>query len=653
MMRRLYPAPDHPTPRWTMLRGIRKASANWLGRAVMGVVMTLLAGSFAVWGINDIFRGFGRSTLAKIGDTEIPIDKFQQTYNDRLQQLARQIGRPIPPEQANALGIDRQVLGEMVTQAGLDQRARQLRLGISNAELARRITADPSFQSPTGQFDPARFQQIIRGAGYTEQRYVAEQRGLLLRRQIIDTISGDLTVPKAWLDALNQYQNQRRAIAYLSLGPAQAGDIPQPTAEQLGKYFSARTIMFRAPEFRKIVTVTVTPAELAKSIEISDDDVKRAYDQNRSQYVTPERRHVEQIVFPNMEEAQAADARIKSGTSFDALATERGLKPQDIDLGTVPKSGMIDPAVADAAFSLKPGEVSSPIAGSFGAVLVTVLEIEPGQTKSLETVAPFIRSDLALERAKNAVQDLHDKIEDARAGGATLQEAAAKLKLPVVTYDALDRSGHDPAGRAVTIPHAGGLINAPFTTDVGVDNDPIEADGGYVWYEVTAITPPRDRTLDEVKSQVEDGWRNDEIAARLKTKAADMLDKLKSGTSIEAMAAAEKMKLETATALQRGNATTTLSLKEVDTVFHTAKGAFASAEGDKPTEWIVFRVTHIDTPSLDSNPTEAKTLDQTVDRQLGEDLFAQYVAWLDDYLGTSVNAAALARAVGNGAADTD
>ena len=97
MMRRSAGHPDrHHTQRWTlMLRGIRKASANWLGRIVMGVVMGLLAASFAIWGINDIFRGFGRSTLAKIGGTEIPIEQFRQTYNDRLQQLGRQIGRPL------------------------------------------------------------------------------------------------------------------------------------------------------------------------------------------------------------------------------------------------------------------------------------------------------------------------------------------------------------------------------------------------------------------------------------------------------------------------------------------------------------------------------------------------------------------------------
>src|SRR3954471_22813438 len=117
-----------------MLRGIRKASSNWLGRAVMGVVLGLIAVSFAIWGIGDIFRGFGRSTLAKIGSTEITIEQFRQIYNDRLQALARQIGRPITPEQARLLGIDRQIVRQIFGEFVLDEYVRKLGLGVSDAE---------------------------------------------------------------------------------------------------------------------------------------------------------------------------------------------------------------------------------------------------------------------------------------------------------------------------------------------------------------------------------------------------------------------------------------------------------------------------------------------------------------------------------------
>jgi peptidyl-prolyl cis-trans isomerase D len=637
-----------------MLRGIRKASANWLGRAVMGVVMGLLAASFAVWGINDIFRGFGRSTLAKIGGTEIPIEQFRRAYNERLQRLGNQVGHPVSAEEANQAGLDREVLSGMIVDAGLDQRARQMRLAISDAEIARRITTNPIFRTPTGAFDRTRFEYLLRNAGYSEQRFIAEQRQVTLRQQILGSLTAELQAPKAWLDAVNRFQNEERSIAYVVLGPAQAGDIPQPTPEDLNKYYEAHKILFRAPEYRKIVVALATPAEVGKWMEISDDDVKRAFDEHRSRYVTPERRHVEQMVFPTMAEAEAADARIKGGLSFAALAAERNLKDADIDLGTVTKSEIVDPAVGEAAFSLKEGEVSAPVQGRFGAVLVTVTKIESEEAKPLAELAPQIRKDIAAERGKAEVASLHDKIEDARAGGSTLQEAAEKAKLPLVTYEPLDRSGRDPKGELVkNLPHATAVIEAAFRSDVGVDNEPIEADGGYVWYEVAGITPARDRTLEEVKPQVEEGWRQSEIASRLKAKAADLLDKLKNGNSLDSLAAAADLKVETADKLKRNKPAGAISAVAVRSIFRTAKDGFGSAPADNPETWIVFRVTEVTDPPLDPKSEEAKQTAEAVQRQLTDDIFGQYAAWLEDELGTTVNSAALAQALGNGSPDTN
>jgi peptidyl-prolyl cis-trans isomerase D len=635
-----------------MLRGIRKASSNWLGRAVMGVVMGMLALSFVVWGIADIFRGFGRSTVAKVGDTEISIDLFRQTYTDRLQQLGRQFGRPITPEQARSLGLDRQLLSEMLAQAAVDERARQMRLAVADSEIARRITSDPTFQTTTGQFDRVRFEQLLRNAGFTEQRFVDEQKRNTIRRQIVETVSGGLTVPKTWIDAINRFQNEQRSIEYVALGSAQAGDIPQPTAEQLQKYFDERKLLFRAPEYRKIVVADVTPAELAKSVELSDDDIKKAFEDRRSRYVTPERRHVEQIVFPNMQEAQAASERIKQGTTFAQLAAERNLKDKDIDLGTVVKTGMIDKTVADAAFALKDGEVSEPVEGRFGAAIVTVLKIEPEESKSFAEVAPELRKDLALDRAKAEVNDIHDKIEDERAGGTSLEETAGKLKLPLRTYETIDRSGRGPDGKQVpNLPEGADVISAAFASDVGVDNEPLQAQGGgYIWYDVASIAPSHDRTLDEVKDQVEQRWRDDEIATRLKAKVADLTDKLKNnGAAFADLAAADGLKLEKAENLQRGKPSQALPAKLINVVFTTAKDGYGSTDGDKPTDWYVFRVTDVTIPTLDPASAEAKRIDDAVKRQLSDDMFAEYIGQVETELGVSVNQAGLAQALGTSA----
>ena len=626
---------------------MRKASENWLGRIVMAAVMFLLAGVFGLWGINDIFTGFGRSTLAKIGNTEIGIPEFQQVYRDRLNQMSHDFGKPISPQEATALGLDRQVLGEMIAQSAMDQRARQIGLGIPDTEIARHITTDPNLQTINGQFDRNKFEQILRNMGMTEQRFVAEQRQTALRRQIIDSMTGDLSPPKAWLDAINQFQNELRSVNYVVLGPEQAGVIPQPTDEELSKYFDERKIMFRAPEYRKIDVVAVTPTELAKWMEISDDDIKSTYQKEISRFTTPERRHIQQIIFPTMADAQAAADRIKSGTSFAAIAAERGLKEQDTDLGTVAKSTIVDPAEADAAFALKEGEVSAPVQGRFGAILATVLKIEPQVTKSLTDVSTQIRGDIALDRAKAQVQDLHDKIEDDRAGGATLEQAMEKLKLPIVTVN-VDRSGHDPDGKPVTnIPHAADIVNAGYASDVGVDNDPIDADGGYVWYAVTDIAKAHDRNLDEVRAQVTQRWRDDEIAARLKTKAEEILGKLKGGEAFDAVATANKLKIEAATDLKRGGSSGAITPRMTEAIFSTAKDAYGDSVGDVPTQWVVFRVTDIKTPSLDPNSAGAKTVLQTVQRQMADDVIGQYMAWLEPYLGVKINTAALAQAMGN------
>src|SRR6201991_4084429 len=145
-----------------MLRGMRKASSNWLGQTVMSVIFGILIVSFGIWGIADIFKGFGQSSLAKIGNTEITTEQFRNLYTDKLQQIGRQFGRPITQEQARAFGIDRQVLQQVIAEAALDEGARRMGLGQSDADVVRSIREDPNFKGLGGAFDPARFAQVIR-----------------------------------------------------------------------------------------------------------------------------------------------------------------------------------------------------------------------------------------------------------------------------------------------------------------------------------------------------------------------------------------------------------------------------------------------------------------------------------------------------------
>jgi len=626
---------------------MRKASSNWLGKIVMATVMGVLIISFGVWGIGDIFRGFGQSTLAKVGHTEISTEQFRQIYTERLQQIGRQFGRPLTMDQARAFGLDRQVLQQTIAEAALDEEARRLGLGQSNEETMRLIFNDPNFKGVNGAFDPARFQTVIRQFGYSEQRFVSEQRRVSLRRQIAGTIGAGIEPPKVLIDALARFRSEQRTLEYVKLDAAQAGTIDPPSPETLAAYFDDHKAQFRAPEYRKIAFVAVTPEEIGKWSEVSDEDARKVFEQRRDKLGTPERRQVSQIVFPNAEEAMAARNRIASGLSFEDLAKERGLNPSDLDLGLIAKSAIVDLAIAEAAFTLQSGEVSQPEKGKFGFALVKIGKIELAVMPTYESVAAELKRGIASERARTKVAELRDKMEDERGGGASVVEAAQKLGLAAVTVDAVDRAGRLPNGQpAPSIPRGLDVVSQAFNSDVGVDNDPIQFNGGYVWYDVLAITPSRERNLDEVKDQVEAKWRDDQINSRLRAKAADIVQRLEQGGKLADEAARAGLNVETASGLKRDASLPGLPAAAIAAAFRTAKDGIGQTPDAGANAWIVFRVTDISVPPADPASDDMKKLKETVQRGLTDEQLAEYITKLESEIGTNVNQTAFAQVTG-------
>lgn len=630
-----------------MLRGMRKASSNWLGKTVMSVLFGVLIISFGIWGIADIFKGFGQSSLARIGSTEITTEQFRNLFTDRLQQISRRFGRPLTAEQARQFGLDRQVLQDVIADAAVDETVRNMGLGQSDADIVRAIQNDPNFKGLDGRFEHERFVQLIRQAGYTEQRYIAEQRKVALRRQLTGTIVAGLEPPKTQIEALVRFQNEQRSASYVRLTTAQAGTIDPPSPEALATYFEDRKQLFRAPEYRKIAMLALTPDEFAKSITISDDDAKKVFEQRRERYATPERRQVLQIPFPNADEAKAASERIKAGTSFEDIARERKLTTADIDLGTVAKSSIGDSALANAAFALAPNTVSEPVKGALTTALLKVTKVEPGTNPSFESVAPAIKREMALDRARTQMQDLRNKIEDERGGGANIAEAAQKLGLKATTIEAVDRSGRGPDGKPVTgLPQGVDVVSPAFASNIGVENEPVQYNGGELWFDVLGVTPSRDRSLDEVKDQVEARWKEEQIAARLRTKAAEMVGKIEKGATLDAEAAAAGVKVETAKLFKRDSDAKDVPERLVAAAFRTPKDGVGQTEGNGATEWIVFKVTDIAVPPVDLASEDVKKLTENLRRAEMEEQLGAYIAKLETDIGVSINQNAFAVATG-------
>jgi peptidyl-prolyl cis-trans isomerase D len=225
-------------------------------------------------------------------------------------------------------------------------------------------------------------------------------------------------------------------------------------------------------------------------------------------------------------------------------------------------------------------------------------------------------------------------------------EAAQKLGLAATTIDAVDRSGNQPNGQPANIPQGLGVVTQAFNSDVGVDNEPISYRGGYVWYDVLGVTPPRDRTLDEVKDQVEARWREDQVASRLRAKATELVQKLGPTGKLADEAASLGLTAETATGLKRDGSVPGLPSSVVAAAFKTAKDNVGQAAGDSDTEWVVFRVTNITVPPVDFDSAETKKLKDALQRNLSDEQLAAYVTKLEKDIGTKINEEAFAQATG-------
>ncbi len=630
-----------------MLERMRAATQGVIGRAIMTVLLGLIVVSFAVWGIGDVFRGFGGNKIASVGRATITPDEFRNAYQTIMQQYQRQTKTGLTNAQAHAIGLDVQTLGRLIADKALDVQALSLGLALSDEAIAKAVREDPSMKDASGAFSRDRFEQVLRDMGLSERGFVVEQRKTDLRQQLGVALANGLTAPKALTEALARFDTQSRNIDYLVLPASAAGEIAAPTPEALQSFYNDRKESYRAPEYRAINVVTVTPTTLAKPGEVTDEEARALYEKVKdTRFGAPEKRRLQQIVFKTDGEADEALAKIKAGTSFDEIAKANNLTDKDIDLGEVTRAGVFDKAVADAGFALAAGAVSDVVKGQFGPVILRVSEITPANLKPYEEVSADLKKEIAIGRAAGDALTLHDKLEDARVSGKTLVEAAQSVGLEARAIPAIDVSGLDKANAAVDgLDDKDDLLRAVFASDVGVDDPPLPTkDRGFVWFEVTKVEPPRERPLDEVKDQVAKQWRDDEIAKALSAKAADMVQKLNAGATLASLAETEKLEAKTAADLHR-RAAAAVNESVVAAVFNTSSTGAGSAA--TPEGRVVFKVTADSTPPIDPADPRMKALQTRGNEGLTNDVINEYVSALQRQLGVSINEGALQAAEGS------
>ena len=185
-----------------MMESMRNAAKGWVAKVLIG----LLAVSFGVWGIADVFRGSNADSLATVGEQQIAPEQFSNAFREYLQNYARQTGRGITPEEARALGIDKAILDNLLQSAALDHQAGKLNLGVSDTYLAQEVMLNPGFQNADGKFDAERFKRVLEQNGLSEQAFFAGERQRLLREALVATASTEMPVNRGLIEAQYRFE---------------------------------------------------------------------------------------------------------------------------------------------------------------------------------------------------------------------------------------------------------------------------------------------------------------------------------------------------------------------------------------------------------------------------------------------------------------
>lgn len=619
-----------------MLDSLRTASKSWVSKFFLG----LLVLSFAAWGIADVFReGFSGNAVLEAGGSSVSPTEYRLAYDRQVIAVSNQLRQQLTRDQAKALGIPSQVTGQLVAGVLLDEQARTMGLGMSKDHLARLTGEDQAFQDSSGRFSSNQFNAVLRQAGMSPQDYFDSRTKFALRQQIVEAVSDGMSAPDTLFKALALYDGESRTIDYITLTQEKADTIATPDDAELKKWYEANLGNYRAPEYRKVSYVPLEAQSIANESDVTPEEIQDYYKKNVARFSTEEKRTIEQLNFANEDEAKAAAEKIKSGTSFADLVTQSGKKPDDVKLGTFVKADLPDAVIADAAFALPANGTSDVVKGAFGPVLLHISAVEPSVVKTEAEVEPEIRKTLALTQALSSLNAVHDSYEEERGNGATLAQAAEKLKLQVKTIEAVDAEGNGLDGKPVAdLPQLPSFLTSVYQSDQGIDNDALPTPTrGYIWYQLDGVTPARDRSFDEVKDRVTAEWKQDQATKRLTTKAEDLRKRLEAGEALDVLAQEAGTEKQTKRGLTRTATDSELAPSAIAQIFGGSDNLSGVASGINKDTQILFKVTETTEPagvSAESLPEGTRT---AISSRIGDDLLEQLVGRLQGEYPVKIN----------------
>jgi peptidyl-prolyl cis-trans isomerase D len=608
-----------------MLEFFRNAAKGWPAK----IFLLVLVGAFSLFGVSSrmtdlIGTMFGAVDLATVGDAKLSSETFRQEFKLTLDNIGRQQGAPISMEDARKAGLDQQVLDRLLAQASVDATTKRLDLVLGEQTVMNLISSNPAFKGADGKFDLNLMRSILAQNNLSEQGYFESQKRDQLRQSMVATAGDNTVLPKAVTEAMLRYKNETRDARYVTFA-VNAADLPQPTDGDLKRQYEATPAAYTAPEYRSIAVLSVMPADIALKIQVTDEDLKAGYDKFKEDFHTPERRTVIQLSFPSVDAATAVKERLDKGEDILKIAAELKQKESDITFVDRTREDFLDLKIADAAFSLKEGEISAPVKGALNTALLKAVKVTPDKQGTLEEVKDELRKKVQFDKALEQIQPTYDAVEDARASSTKFEEIAAKLGIPVTVVPAITADGRDKSGKDVSFPARDDVLKAVYGSDVGVENDAITSGDGYVWYDVREVVPSALKPIAEVREQVKSDWAATKMRTLASDKAKAILAKAGTTTALGTVATELGQPIKSAAAVARNQTTESFDSVATQALFSAPEKTLTWAlEADGQSARII-EVSKVNIPAFEAASADAKAIGEQMRKGLSADMNDAFV----------------------------
>jgi peptidyl-prolyl cis-trans isomerase D len=593
-----------------------------------GIVGLLFFGmvGFGATGLSGTVR-----TLGSVGDKDIGLNDYARELNQQMRAYEAQTGAPLSFADAQAIGLDQAVLAQMVARRSLDNEVARLGLSVGDERVREQILRISAFQGISGEFDRLSYKAALERQGQSEAEFETALREEISRTLLQAAIVGGVPASPTYSNVLATYLGERRSVTRAMVNATILTDlVPEPTEADLIAYHAARQAEYTRPETKDITYAWLTPDMLQDSVEVDETALRDLYGQRLDEYVQPERRLVERLVFGDQAAADAARADVDSGAKdFDTLVADRGLDLSDVDMGDVSEAQL--GAAGAAAFAANPGDVVGPFASSFGPALFRVNAVLAAHEVTFEDARDDLRDELANARARRLIDDQVSRVTDLLAGGAMPEDLVEQLGMALGTIrysqDSEDGIAAYDSFRAAAAAAQPGDYASLETLE----------DGGIFVLRVDALSAAETIPLEEVVDEVR-------LGAWVEATHQAVIDATKAlAANLDETADLAALGLEPVTdsQLTRRSFVAETPFEYVRTIFEMEPGEIRVMDNGR--EAILVRLEEISPPDADDPALAAERISiaEQVTAGIVQDLFDAYVGVIQTGTEVKINQSAV------------